>query len=59
MASKTMIIATVAALLGIIAGMASMLQQVPVELRTGSIWILIISELIFLYTFLRLAAHSE
>ncbi len=54
-----MIVATLAALAGILAVMVSLLQQVPPELRTACIWIFIVCELIFLLGFMTLTTHSD
>jgi hypothetical protein len=53
-----MIFATVSSVLGVILMFAAMLQQIPLSVRYGCITVLIICELVFVWSFLSLGTES-
>ena len=53
-----MIFATVSSVLGVILMFVAMLQQIPLGVRYGCITVMIICELVFVWSFLSLGTKS-
>jgi len=58
MQDKKMLASTLAAVVGAVMVFASMLQTTPLTLRYASIWVLIVCEVVFLWSFLSLGARG-
>gem|GEM_PF-5293672 len=56
---KYMVIATLSAIVGVILGFISMLQQTELNLRYGVTWGMLICTIIFLWAFLSLGEKSR
>jgi len=53
-----MLITTISAVVGVLMAGVAIIQATPFTMRFASIWVLIVCEIVFLYSFLSLGTRS-
>jgi hypothetical protein len=55
---KKMLITIISAVVGVLMAGVAMIQATPLTMRFASIWVLIVCQIVFLYSFLSLGTRS-